>query len=472
MPRALASLLTFAFIIFLFRRDFRQQPKVTRALWIPLLWMFISASRATSEWLGFFGVSIGGTSLEEGSPIDRLVYLGLICAAFYVLNKRHVRLAEVIRNNRWLAVFLLYCFLAVIWSDFPFVALKRWIKVIGHPLMVLVILTEPDPDEALTTVMKRCAYLIVPISVLFIKYYPEYGRVFSSWTGVGANTGITTNKNLLGCDLLILGFFFVWHLLQIWGMPKNKARRDELIFCAGFLGMIWWLLIQADSKTSLTALVVGILIVLFTGLRRVNKRLIGAYIVWGVLILVAAEATFGIYAKTLQLLRRNPTLTDRTELWQDLLKADINPVLGAGFESFWLGERMERIWEKYKFRPNQAHNGYLETYLNLGLIGLFLLVTLLIATYAKARRELLRNFQFGRFRLGFLAAAIVYNWTEAGFKATHFLFFAFYIVAIDYSRRVTNSAELTEESTADVEQREPIFAHQRLGTIDSVMIGT
>jgi len=310
--------------------------------------------------------------------------------------------------------------------------------------------------------MKRCAYLIVPISVLFIKYYPEYGRGFSSWTGAGFNTGITTNKNLLGCDCLILGFFWVWHLLQTWGMPKNKARRNELFLCAGFLCMTWWLLLRADSKTALTALVVGVLILVFTGLRRVNKRLIGAYIVSGVLILVAAETTFGIYAKTIQILGRNPTLTDRTMLWQDLLKVEINPVLGAGFESFWLGERMERIWEKYAFRPNQAHNGYLETYLNLGFIGLFLLVALLIATYGKARRELLRNFQFGRFRLGFLAAAVVYNWTEAGFKTTHFVFFAFYIIAIDYPRRLSGASQVELQPAGNHEQEAPVFARRRM----------
>jgi hypothetical protein len=42
------------------------------------------------------------------------------------------------RENQWLAVAPAYCFVAIIWSDFPFVAFKRWIKLLWHPIMVLI----------------------------------------------------------------------------------------------------------------------------------------------------------------------------------------------------------------------------------------------------------------------------------------------------------------------------------------------
>ena len=76
----------------------------------------------------------------------------------------------------------------------------------------------------------------------------------------------------------------------------------------------------------------------------------------------------------IQLLGKDPTLTDRTLLWAELLKVDINPLFGTGFESFWLGERFRSFTASHWWAPNEAHNGYLETYLNLGLVGLFLLI--------------------------------------------------------------------------------------------------
>ena len=66
-----------------------------------------------------------------------------------------------------------------------------------------------------------------------------------------------------------------------------------------------------------------------------------------------------------------------------------------------------------KWRPGGAHNGYLDIYLNLGLIGLSLLIGLFIATFWKIRLELFRNFEWGRYRLGFLVAVVLRGWTEA-----------------------------------------------------------
>ena len=156
----LALFLTVAFIVFLFRRDIREKPDVSGALWLPLLWLVLTCSRGLSAWLNIFGLPVSGAvSVEEGSPLDALFYFVLIIAGFCVLTKRQVRLSEIVRNNGWLIAFLLYCFISIAWSDFPFVAFKRWIKILGHPIMALIVLTEPDPEEALNTVdetMRLC----------------------------------------------------------------------------------------------------------------------------------------------------------------------------------------------------------------------------------------------------------------------------------------------------------------------------
>jgi O-antigen ligase len=445
LPPPVAALLTVGFIVFLFRRDSREKHDVGGALWVPLIWMLIICSRQPSEWLNTFGYHSGAITLEEGSPFDAAVYFTLIAAGAYVLKKRHIHLAEIIRNNQWLTIFFVFCFLAILWSEFPFVAFKRWIKVLGHPIMALIVLTEPDPVGAVTRLLKRCAYVIVPVSILFIKYYPEYGRAFDIWTGAALNTGITLNKNALGGDCLILGFFFFWYLLQTWASERGKRRRNELILTAGFLLMTWWLLSKAHSSTSQVSLLLGMLIVVVLGWRFVDKRFIGTYLIVAVVVLATAEWAFGIYANALQLLGKDPTLTDRTVLWHDLLQVEINPIFGAGFESFWLGERFQSFARSRWWAPNQAHNGYLETYLNLGYVGLFLLIAVLIATFRKGRRELFTNFEFGRFRLGFLLAVVAYNWTEAAFKNISPIWFVFYLIALDYPQREFSA---TDESSA------------------------
>jgi O-antigen ligase len=196
--------------------------------------------------------------------------------------------------------------------------------------------------------------------------------------------------------------------------------------------MTWWLVSASNSATALVCLGIGIGTMVILGWPFVSKRYFGAYVMAALLLVAVAEASLGIYESTIRALGRNPTLTTRTEMWPDLLSVPINPLLGAGFESFWLGERREFIWSRWEFRPNQAHNGYLETYLNLGWIGVALLLIMLFVTYRKIRRKLMTDFDFGRFEMGVLFAMIAFNYTEAAFRGLHPVWTMFFLISIDY----------------------------------------
>ena len=462
LPPSIATCLTLAFMAWLFRRDFREKANVTGALWLPLIWLILGCSRALSAWLNIFGLPVsGGVSVEEGSPLDAWFFFAMIVAGACVLARRQVRLSEVVSNNRWLIVFLVYCFISIAWSDFPLVAFKRWIKILGHPIMALIVLTEPDPEEALTRLMKRCAYVVVPISILFIKYYPQLGWAFEPWGDV-SSTGITTGKNMLGADCMILGFFFFWHLLQTWQTDRSRWRRNELRLIAGFLIGIWWLFSRAHSATSVTSLFIGATVILFVGIRSINKNFIGTYLLAALVLLAVAEMAFGISGRFSESLGRGSELSGRTLLWARLMGMHTNPIFGTGFESFWSGEMPEReLKGLFFFIPNQAHSGYLETYLNLGLIGVFLLVGLFVATFWKIRLELFLNFEWGRYRLGFLAAVVMYNWTEAAFKTTNPIWFVFYLIAMDYPRTYLTTAQASVGVARSEEEMEVAYVERK-----------
>jgi exopolysaccharide production protein ExoQ len=379
-----------------------------------------------------------------------------------VLNKRHVSLGEIFRNNGWLMAFVLYCFLAIAWSDFPFAAFKRWIKVLGHPVMVLILFTEPDPEESLTRLMKRSAYVLLPFSILFIKYFEGIGRQFDDWTGAAHNTGVAQNKNGLGGLCMVLGFFFFWRLLKTWRSERSTARRNELQLIAGLLFMIGYLLRKAHSATSFLGLLIAMLIMLLLNLRSVNKRLIGAYVLLAIVTLGVAELAFGIFEHIVDLTGHSDTINGRAELWHELLAFNASPIFGAGFESFWLGDRLRKIWETHWWHPTQAHNGYLETYLNLGVVGLLMLVGLIVATFLKIRTALLRNFEWGRFRLGLFIAIVLYNWTEAAFRGLSLIWFAFYIIAMEYPSLRFASMEPSPEATGSEEELELAYSEERI----------
>ena len=180
MPPPVATLLTLGFIVFLFQARHSGKARCQRRA---LASAYLAGDRLLKS---RFRMAQHLRLARERRRLQwkrevrwtRGFYFGLIMVGFCVLVKRQVRLSEVVSNNGWLIVFLLYCFISIAWSDFPFVAFKRWIKILGHPIMALIVLTEPDPKEAVIRLMKRCAYVVVPVSILFIKYYPELGRGF------------------------------------------------------------------------------------------------------------------------------------------------------------------------------------------------------------------------------------------------------------------------------------------------------
>lgn len=431
LPPVVGLWLTFALIFFLFWRESREKRGVSRALWIPVIWLLITGSRFPTQWMNL-GQNMILAAGDEGSPIDALTFLGLILGGVFVLNQRGVSLSQFARQNRWLTVFLVYSLIAIFWSDFPFIAAKRWIKIMGHPIMALVILTEANPQEAVRTLLKRIGYVLVPLSICFIKYLPEYGRGFDQWTGEGFNCGVALNKNGLGCLSMILGIFFFWNLLQAFRIKERRYRRAEILLSVSFLGMTYWLLQESSSATSLLTMIVGMVLIWVSGLPFIDRRHIGAYVIGTAILLVTLEPIFGIYATVVKSVGRNLTLTDRTDVWHYAIMLQSNPILGAGFESFWLGKRLDTMWQQFWWRPLQAHNGYIETYLNLGFVGLIVLAGQLLGTFQKASRDLMRRFELGRLRLGFLIAIIIYNYTEAAFVNVSFVWTMFFIIAIDY----------------------------------------
>lgn len=457
MTPTLALCLTAALVIFLFRRDFRERPEVTGAIWLPTVWIFIIASQPVSTWLAVLGLpTLGGTTVEEGSSLDALVFFALIASGIFVLARRQIRLSEIVQNNRWLVAFLLYCLLAVLWSDFPFTSFKRWIKIVGHPIMILVLFTERNPRDAVVTVMKRCAYILFPVSILWMKYYPNLGRKADEW-GDMTNAGISGNKNELGAICLLFGLFLLWNLSQV-RKNRQRARSTELWVTGGLLLLIGYCLHKAHSSTSTLCLLLGGLTIWLLGRWSLNKRKLRGYALTLGIVLLLGQLTFDLYGNIVELSGHGATIEGRGRLWHMLMETNSSPIFGTGFESYWLGQRVENIWAlpEFRWRPTQAHNGYLETYLSLGAVGLCMLLGLILVAFWKCRQDLLHDLEWGRLTTSCLIVILAHNWTEAGFKGLSIVYLFFFMVALKFPYLRMGSPD-SPAATSVMEEFDPAY---------------
>ncbi len=388
------------------------------ALWLPVAWMLIVGSREVSVWLH---ASHGGkvaARYTEGNPIDAAAYGALMLAGLLVLNFRSRKVAGFFSKNGALLVFVAFCLISILWSDFPFVALKRWVKGIGSIVMILVILTDSEPLEATKRFFARVAFILLPLSALLILLDPGLGSEYDPVTGVTYFIGVTTQKNALGLTSMVCGLGALWLILCAYEERRGRERVRHLIAYVTILLTALWLIQKCDSMTSFSCLVIAGAVMVVTTNPWVSQHSKNVHLLVAGAVAVAVFAAFiDESGGLLHMLGRNATLTGRTDIWKAVLFLDPNPFFGTGYESFWLGNRLQRVWEIIGYRGvAEAHNGYLETYINMGWVGLSMLLVLLASGYRHAVAALRNNPYSGRLSIAFFTASVIYNLSEAGFK--------------------------------------------------------
>jgi len=419
MPPDLALLIWFVLLVFLLYFDPAKERNVSSALWVPVIWTFFLASRLPSQWFGV-QVSSAADALEEGNPIDRTVLSILILTALLVLLSRRLPWNSLASRNVTLVTFLAYAMLSVCWSDFPLIALKRWFRDLGDYAMVVVVLTDPHPLEAFRTFFRRLAYMLVPLCIVLDKYFPIVSKQYDSWTGVGTYAGATTGKNLLGLLAMLSALFFLWDTTTHWANRRARRTKQVLAVNLAFFVMSVSLVRTAESATCRVCLLLGSLVILAANSRlfRRNPLVLQILIPISFCLYVLLALGMGMSADLAAAVGKDPTLTERTRIWSIVLGMKTNPLFGTGYESFWLGRRLEYFWANSGLgRINEAHNGYLEVYLNLGIIGLLILAAFLLAGYRKICRGFNLGSSLGSFHMAIWVVMLFFCVTEAGFRS-------------------------------------------------------
>jgi exopolysaccharide production protein ExoQ len=443
MSPSLASLVYACAIAGLFYLDRDKSIRTSKALWLPVLYLWAIGSRPVSMWLGM-SPPTGADTQMEGSPVDGAFFQILLIAALCVLAHRGRRTLTFLNANFPILIYFLFCLSSVIWSDYPGPALRKWIKAIGDLAMILIVLTDLQPVAALRRIFSRVGFILLPMSILLIKYYPLLGRRYGAWDGAQTNIGVTLDKNLLGVITFVLSLGAAWRVLGLLsGDEAPTDRRRHLLAQGTLLAVGVWLLTLAHSATSLASFILGIGLLLATRLRVFRRKAAAVHVlVLSLIVTASLVLLLGGGASAAQALGRDPTLTGRTEIWAAVISLASNPLVGAGFESFWLNPRVhEKLWQLFPGLPlNEAHDGYIEVYLNLGWIGVGLIALMLVDAYRRAVKTFRRTPALGGLLVAFVLTAVTYSLTEAGFRMLTSTWFFFLLAAIEGSRMAAGVA--------------------------------
>jgi O-antigen ligase len=425
----LALILAFGLGGWLLARDCIRRTTLGWALWIPTILVMALGSRSPSEWL-----AIGSAWQESnsGNALDHVFFLGLTIGAVLVLISRRMRWSKLCALNFVLLLFYLYFAVSISWADNGDASFRRWFKDAGFLFVAVLILSEKDPLTAMRAVYIRAACVLLPLSVVCCRYYPQVSRSFAI-DGTQELSGVAIDKNHLGESVMVMGLFLCWDYLET--RSKGAPRRwnwDALILA--LLGS--WLLWISNSKTAFACMLIGLTLLLFRRGRLASSKIIGRSLLLGALslpflVLLTQEfrTTLG---PVLAMLGRDATFTGRTAIWEHITFETVDPITGAGFWNFWGEKRGLAIIRAMNTPIPEAHNGYLDIYLDGGFIGLGLLFLLLLRggnRFMQGQRSALR------FRYALLIVVIVYNLAESLFARPSVLWFTTLLILIDVPER-------------------------------------
>jgi exopolysaccharide production protein ExoQ len=421
MPPPIASLLFTIGIAGLFYLDRDDAARPSRAFWLPVIWLAINGSRSVSAWLEMTPQRTIQGQLPTGSLLDQLVSGVLILLGVIALIRRRSDTPALLRASWPIVLYFSFALVSVTWSDFTGWGFKRWIRALGDIVMVLVVVTEAQPAVAFRRLYSRVGFVLLPLSLLFIKYYPKLGMTWDPYGG-RENTGVTDDKNMLGVLVFVIGLGTLWQVLSLLRDKEQPHFRRHLLAQGTLFAFVIDLLFTAHSATSSACFVLGAGLMLAIG-RPLFRRNPAAVHVLVLTVLLAGGLTAllggtGDAAKTMG---KDPTLSGRTEIWKMVIPMVPNAIGGAGFETFWAGPRAKEVDIKNRAAgglggPHEAHNGYIEVYLNLGWIGVALIALILGQGYHRAVRAFRRDPGLGALLVAYVVTAVTYNITEAGFR--------------------------------------------------------
>lgn len=425
-------------------------------LWLPYVWFFFASTRALSNWLAGGRILRTNISLDSGSPVDRLLMTILILLGLSVLGARIQQTRMILACNKWIVMLFALMSFSILWSNFPAISFRRCIRSMGALVMALVVLTEHKPLEGMRILLRRLYFVHIPLSIIAIKYFRNIGVVYN-WNGSEEEwAGLTTDKNSLGQVAMCSGILWLWQILRDWSNDKLKRNAKKLsLNVLLLLGTLW--LLRGSKNSHSTTGIVGFIACSagLIGLQYLRKRagkakrIILATIIAASLLMPLVYLLFNAFGGSpveavFEAAGRDMTLTDRTLIWADVINdTSKNPVLGVGMGAFWVGPIGDAIypmpnWLKKtpEWRPEQGHNGYIDTYAQVGVVGLTMLLVIIGKGCLGALEDLKHDFGMGSLRLALLVGIVLNNVTETSFlRGEHELWLLFLLVAANLPRQ-------------------------------------
>jgi len=361
-------------------------------------------------------------SFQQAEPgLAARVFFPAISAISIILAiQNHSRLRRWPPHMICLLVCVAFAGASVLWAFRPEASFIRFVQLV----MMLSALVLPAMLAARTVDLMRGMFLCFAAGAIL--------NILLGHQSPDGYTGFLRGKNELGEFAGIAVLLAVHEILY----PGLRRVFGVAVLIAATLLLVW-----SESKTSFAlAFICPVLAGAVWAIRKI-ARVSPAITFGSALLCYAAVSSLTGFDSTYltQLLYGDSTFTARTTIW-DFVFSEIahRPLFGWGFRSFWLvGADAPSVIQAPAWvaaMPN-GHNGYYDTILELGYIGLALLMVFIFATLHAIGR--VADFERGRswMMLSLVFFIIIHNCLETSWmRGDNLLWMVFVMVAVEVAR--------------------------------------
>ena len=387
----------------------------------------------------------GGTAPSplQSNLISKIIWYGIQAATIVIVAAYRNRIIRIVIKEKLLWILIALALASVLWSDQPRATLGSNQNLICLTLFGVYFATRYSLKEQLHLLAWALGIGAV-LSLLFVIALPSYGimgrgSVITAETISHAGTwqGIYGHKNVLARIMVLSTVVFL--------LFATSSRKYCWLAWAGFCLSIG-LILGSTSKSSLIIVLTIMAVLPFYKALRWNYTValpffITASLVGGsvaMLLVDNAETILGTFGRDL-------TLTGRTDLWAAVFeKIWQRPWLGYGYGGFWrgLGGESADVWGVVRWEAPHSHNGFLDLWLDLGLLGLLTFALSFIILGLRAVAWVRQNKTAeGLWPLAYLTFLLLANLTESSLFRQNFLWVLYVAITISMHKISDKVAE-------------------------------
>jgi exopolysaccharide production protein ExoQ len=373
------------------------------------------------------------------SSLQAMFFLNYFITSVLLLT-RWKKSAYVITKEWTIWVLMVICLSSTIWSSIPNQTRARSIALVGTSLFGLYLSSRYNIRDQLKLLAWSFAGIII-MSFMMVILVPDYGTM-PIGLHAGSWRGIYNHKNSLGRMMTMAAMVFSFLTIDL----KQKTWLP-------WLGLSFVLLVLCKSSSAtINFVMMGSIIPICSILRWRYRLLVPSLIAF-----FTFSSCFSLWfnenaAAVLGTIGKDPTLTGRTDMWPYIMEMIYKePWLGYGYNGFWSDwdSPGAYVWRAAKWEPPTSHNGFMDLWVEVGLIGVVVFAIGFVTAFIRGLAWLRVDRSWASFwTLLYLIYLVICNLGESALLNRNDLFWVLY-VAISYSLATVSLKSAKVETIED-----------------------